>query len=130
MYMNKRGQTWSMDIVLAVVIFGFISVSITSFALLDEPDTDSLQRTAQSVDSRLDSPFIGCNATISNGVIDKSAIECLSDKSYADVKKEINADGNFCIFLEDEEGKIIPIKNKTGIGGEEITVGGKPCGQI
>lgn len=127
--MNKRGQSWSIDIVLAVVIFGFIAVSITSFALLDEPESERLQQEAQLVDSRLETQLAGCNATVSQSTINQDGLECLFGLNYSDIRSEIRTSGDFCIFLEDEEGRIITIRNKTGIGGDELLVGGKPCGQ-
>lgn len=127
--MNQKAQSWSIDLVLAVVIFGFIAVSITSFALLNEPDVDMLQREAQLIDSRLDVNVASCNATIQDGKINSTNIDCLYNLNYEDIKESFRVRGDFCIFIEDEEGSVILISNQTSVGKETLRIGGIPCNQ-
>lgn len=118
--------------ILAVVVFGVITIAITSFALLSEPDIESLEQRAQSIDLRLADSISDCNRIIADGQVDDEAIFCLSQKEYETIRQEIGAEGHFCIHLEDEQGNIIPISNESfsrlSIGSNEIRVGGLPCG--
>ena len=129
--MNRRGQSWSMDIVLAVVIFGFIAVTLTSFALLDRPDIQTLQQDAQQISSELGQSFSQCDGrqVFRGNALDANATECLFEQNYTDLKQQFRTQENFCIYLEDQNGRIIQVAGKNSIGSDEVNVSGVPCGQ-
>ena len=132
---GRQAQSWSMDVVLAVVIFGFISVAFTSFALLERPDVSSLQREAQQVSNSLSSPLALCNnfPVLEGGTMQRNATICLFNQSYDDLRAAFRTRQNFCIFLEDSNGQLIPIRvnsthNRYTVGSNQVTVGGQRCG--
>lgn len=121
-----------MDVILAVVVFGFITVAITSFALLDEPEIQSLEQRAQTIDVQLAASVAGCEAILNDAQVNDEAILCLTQADYNSLREELDVQGDFCIHLEDENGNVVPITNssfsKLSIGSNEIKVGGVPCG--
>lgn len=123
----RRGQSYSVDVVLAIVIFGFVSVAITSFALLSQPDVDKLQNSASRVVNELEGTYLDCGIVLENSSIDNESIACLFNKSYEDFKEAYDIEHNFCIYLEDEKGQILKIQGKNGWGSAELRVGGDPC---
>ncbi len=133
---GRKAQTWSIDVVIAVVIFGFIAAIITSFALLEKPDTESLQRNAQEVTFYLEEPIVigpdlNCSEIFDDNKVNIEGIECLfnsTESDYEEFKKQTGIKGDFCIYLEDEDGNIVYIQNKTGWGSPELIVADKPCG--
>lgn len=133
--MKRRAQSYSMDIVLAVVIFGFLAVTFTSFTLLDRPNIASLQQEAQQVSFSLENPIIVCDnaPVLSEGSLDRNTTSCLFNQSYPQLKELFNTRGDFCIYLENQDGQLIPIRinettNKYTIGSPEVNVSGIPCG--
>ena len=82
--MNKRGQSWSIDVVLAIVIFGFIAIAFTSFALLSQPDIEELQNSAERVTIDLESSVGACNPVIVNDTIDNNSIMNMFNLIFAD----------------------------------------------
>lgn len=124
----RRGQSWSMDVVLGVVIFGFLAVVFTSFALLQRPDVETLQENAERVglSMQLDGP---CGAVLGNDSVEQQNLQCWYDLDYEQVKKQQRLRGDFCVYLEDDRGQIILVDNMSGWGSGELLVGGVPCGQ-
>ena len=132
--MKRFGQSWSMDVVLAVVVFGFIAVTFTSFALIDRPEIGSLEQESQRVSNELTKPFGTCEAVLQEGVVNDRAAACLFNENYETVRRAFRSAENFCMYLEDADGRIIPVRvNETSVkssfGSSDITVGGAPCGQ-
>lgn len=119
-----------MDVVLAVIVFAAITVAITVFALFDEPETRTLEQNAQVISSYLSANQIaGCEVAISQGVLSDDAMSCLFAAEYERLKEEMNLQGDFCIHLEDEDGRIIPVNDARGVGSSSILISGIPCGQ-
>lgn len=133
--MRRQAQSWSMDVVLAVVIFGFITVTLTSFALLERPDVQSLQRDAQQIGSSLANPLAFCSSEpmLRAGSLDGSVTQCLFNTSYDVLRTDLLAREDFCMFLEDEDGRLVPVRLDNGtrvytVGSEEVQIDGRNCG--
>ncbi len=134
--MFRKAQVWSIDVILAIVIFGFIMVAVASFALLERPDAQSLQRDAQFISAQLSgTPIPGCPGTLVVGnTIDEDVLKCLLGREYSTVKQNINPGTDFCLFFEDERGQIILLTrtdgNTTyGFGSSSVSLSGHPCGE-
>lgn len=135
--MTRRAQTWSVDLVIALVIFGFITVVVTSFSLLNQPEIEDLQFTAERVSVAMESPTSsGCSAVLEGERLILENAECLFDgdqTTYESMRNELGVEGDFCIYFEDESGQIYQVEtlsgSKTGWGSPELVVGGTACGQ-
>jgi hypothetical protein len=132
-----RGQSWSLDIILAFVIFVLI-IGIF-YALLNSSNsknTDYLQLEANAISNNLDDAT-GMNSTLSimdKGSIDKEKLQLLFNSTYDHIKRQFGIRGEFCIYLVDQYGKIWPIQRDAeyvnGFGNGNISLNGKPCGSV
>ena len=125
----KKGQSWSMDIVIAVVVFGFITLAITGFVLLSKPDAERLEQNSQLVIANLASAQAGCGEILTANTLNFEHLECLFGRNYEEFKEQNRIQGDFCIFLEDEQGQIWTIDDGriAAWGSDDIRVGGIPC---
>ena len=126
--MRRRGQSWSVDVVLAIVVFGFISIAFTSFALLQKPDVEKLQQNAQRVVLELETPVGGCGAILENDTINNESLSCLYGLDYDQFKAINNLRSDFCVYIEDEHGQIIQLNGLNGWGSNDLQLSGAQCG--
>jgi len=102
-----QGQSWSLDIILAFVIFVLI-IGIF-YALLSnnkKDDTNDLTLESGTVINNLDSAN-GQNTTltiIDKGNLDRNKAEILYASDYETLKKQLGIKGEFCIYIVDQEG--------------------------
>lgn len=132
----KKGQSWSMDVVIAVVIFGFIAVIFYSLIVIEQqPSRDDLLRVAQDINTKLELGVLGCGAIIDNQTLTQAQIQCLYNQSYQQVKDQfgISPNAHFCIYIQDSNGRLYIVDNgstnKTGFGDPTINISGQPCSQ-
>ena len=73
------------------------------------------------------------------GIIEKDKINeqrlnQLVQKDYEEIKTQVGVKNDFCIFIEDENGNVIPIKvgddKYYGIGTDDVKVGGRGCSKL
>ena len=134
--MQRRGQGFSIDLLFAVVIF--ILIITLFYSLLSDSkdnDTSGLQYEADVLSAQLsdESSTNEKYVVVVKGEINSLAIAKLYDdisNDYDDVREELNIQGDFCIFLEDEEGKLIPIGNKTSAGSPDLSLGEYDCNEV
>lgn len=131
----KNAQSWSIDLIVGVIIFMLIIAIF--YALLtskSKPTLENLEDDTRSVVSKISAEEGQSFGIIENGVINQEKFDELCDKDYEDVKAELGIKSDFCIYLEDENGNIIPCgpTNKAGIGnGEDIIIGTNiACGSV
>ena len=126
----KKSQTWSMDITLAIAIF--IGSILTIYLLFQGNKEGSAKRLEHDANKVLDSiSSQNSQVGIVNGInIDEQKLKNLIQTQYPDLKNKIKSDSDFCIFLEDENGKIVYLEGKAGIGSDRIKISGQPCGAI
>ena len=114
----KTSQVWSMDIMIAIVIF--IGAIFAFYSILSNKyssKTDELQNDASTVLENL------------NITGNMSQVEELLKESYPDLKRKLRIKNEFCIFFEDEKGNIMYIsQDQAGIGSEKIKISDVPCG--
>ena len=126
----RRAQVWSIDVMLAVVIFlsiilvFYVTLTANSNSNIDDLQTEAgLIRTAISTDSDL--------SFVTNSQVDNiKLLDFITavDDDYDAVKQELGINSDFCIYYEDEQGNLILLNNTfTGVGSSNITVGGTPC---
>ena len=130
---GSTGQTWSIDLIIAVVIFVLI---ITIFyALLSRPDSsteEALSDEAKYISTRVLKETGSQNpcAFLDRSKIDRTKLQECFQHQNIDVFREQNAvEQGFCIYIEDQNGRIISVNNMTGFGDSDLNVSGVPCGQ-
>ncbi len=131
---SSRGQTWSTDLVIAVVIFGFMAVIFYSLLVMqNRPSVDDLQTRAQVITEQLEKPVSKCGTVLLNQTVDAEELRCLFNEPYLQVKNQLQIEGDFCIYLEDSNGNLYIVGNtttgyRTGFGNPNLIVGGTACG--
>ena len=124
-----RGQVWSVDVIIGVVIF--ISILTVFYAILSESGEDVnalLRANADTVIIRFtQDPDL--RVLEGNNKLNLSRLELVGNHSYERLKEKLGIQGEFCIYLEDEFGRLVTIGNKTGIGNPQLNISGTPCGQ-
>jgi hypothetical protein len=135
-----QGQSWSLDIILAFVIFVLI-IGIF-YALLSNnkgDQTQSLMLESNTVLSNLDMANGQNNnlTIIEKGSISEDRLKQLYVESdYDTLKKELGIKGDFCIYLVRQDGSLVTITKNVngedikigGFGNGNYTVNGAPCG--
>ena len=125
MFSGRRngGQTWSFDLLIAVVIFIVVVGIFYAFLSNDKDKTDpeSLQDEAKSVSRLLNcdvSPSDFC--IIQNGEIIESRLNALSAMTPEELADK-GIVGSYCIYFEDSQGNIVPINGgQAGIGSPDF----------
>jgi len=124
---HKKSQTWSLDIMLAVVIF--IGALFVVYSILSGSKADTAGKLEEDAALVLDNlASEDFEISVVDGVeLNEAKLLGLLNEEYPDLKQKIRAGSDFCIFLEDEEGKLVYISNKPGIGSDKIKVSDQPC---
>lgn len=136
---NRKGQTWSLDLVLAVVLF-ILVVSLFYAFLIKDPSNNAnrLQGGASSIiyllngDTSTEESLI----VLQNGVVNDTKLIDLYNNDVDTLRSLFGVSGNFCIFIQDSDGNLIPIvidevtgKYKLGVGDSDLTLTGTTsCG--
>mgnify|MGYP001562068343 FL=1 len=126
--MIKRSQAISLDVMIAIVIFlGTIFVFYAIFNANQPNAAKELEKDASKVLKSVTSEETDIG--IMEGIeVDEAKLEQLLGKDYDLIKKQIRAEKDFCIFLEDENGDIIYLSpGQAGIGSNKIRISDIPC---
>ncbi len=122
--MKKRGQSWSIDLLTALVVFIFIVILIYSFTRGRE-NNNSLEGNAKYISSQLEK---GNVAVFGKSKLNLEELNSLCAMDYNTLKKTlgIEKDVDFCIFLTftDDNGvkRLFFINDKTGCGSMELNL--------
>ena len=130
MLINSKSQTWSADIVLAVVIFMGTFV-IFYVILYQNPNANvsNLKDQASTVIRQISSGDSSIKILNKNDV-NVSKINELKNLSYDNLKQMLRVEGDFCIYIEDGTGNVVLINNSyRSVGSSSINISGTPCGQ-
>ncbi len=130
----RKAQVVSIDLILAVLVFvslivGFFYV-ISIFSQNDsardtETDTQKIPPALQSNSSKF--------AFIDGNQIDTEKLVAFSRQDYKELQNSLGLINDFCIYLEDENGNIIPIDGMAGIGSDKVRLGSSAqykCGTV
>lgn len=123
-----------MDLVIGVVIFGFVAVTFYSLVIIQEkPSVEDLQQEAESINNKLEASVTGCGQIIDGQKIDIDTLRCLYSQNITQFKNALDINTKFCLYLEDTNGRVYVVntttENMTGFGDSELKIGGTPCGQ-
>ncbi|HYD03598.1 MAG TPA: hypothetical protein VEC16_04820 [Alphaproteobacteria bacterium] len=131
-----HGQSWSLDIILAFVVFVLV-IGIFYTLLNDNKGdrTDDLTLESKTVVSNLDASNGQNNnlTIIDDGDIDNTELATLYDSDYETLKRELGIRGEFCIYIVDQYGNLITAELPNGsqvgsFGSNDYSVNGQPCG--
>ena len=127
---NKKSQSWSIDISLAVLVF--IGAFFVFYALLNaNPNTKvtNLKKEASAIVKEIASDDAALRI-IDGNELNESKSGQLKNLTYEELKRRLRVAGDFCIFLEDDKGNIVLINNTyKGIGSPNIYLNGTHCNQ-
>jgi hypothetical protein len=129
-----KGQSWSMDLIVGVVIFGLIAIVVFNIVLIKQkPSVDELRDDAVTINTKLEQSVGGCGTIVEGQSVTPEKLQCLYGMNYSQLKQELGIEGDFCIYVEDANGKLYIVNNntnnKTGFGDPALIVSGTPCGQ-
>ena len=127
---NTKAQSWSVDIMLAAVIFmSSFFIFYTLFSENSNTKVINLRDDASTVIKQVSTADNSLRIINSNEV-NVSKIQELKNLSYDELKRRLRIEGDFCIYFEDEKGNIILINNSyKGVGTQNINISGTPCSQ-
>jgi hypothetical protein len=133
----KKGQNWSMDLILGIVVFLLIlAVFYILISKKSTVDINGLKSTGNKVLNALDSTKSDASYTFIDGnKINITKFENLyTSGDYELIRQDLGLTGNFCIVLEDENGRVVVVSsgaggNIYGFGNESLNISGCLCGQ-
>lgn len=106
---NLKAQTWSIDIVIGVVLFLIILVVVYTLVATSSLGDLELRRDAENVYSKFDGSkgtHDGVPAIFSGNVISEEGIEDLLGEDYGSLKAALGIEGDFCIVITYTHGGI------------------------
>mgnify|MGYP001615977597 CR=1 FL=1 len=125
---TRKGQSWSIDFVIAIVIFA--GALIFFYSMLNPRSNvkvEELQRDASAVARQTSEEKLPLTI-LDKDTVNETKLDSLIQRDYNSIKKEMGIKNEFCIHFEDESGNIIPIReNVVGVGSPDIKVGGVRC---
>lgn len=120
----KRGQTWSFDLIVAVILFIVVVALFYTFLSGDKygDNVEGLETSVRTINSRLDCDISSDDGVciIQKGKLSTTKVASLSSTDYDDLKVELGITGDFCIYLKDANGALIPMAGKAGIGKDTL----------
>lgn len=123
-----------MDLIMATVLFIAIFGAFYGFItyIIVEPEEKMLAREGQQVVTSL-SAKDSTTQIIEAEELDIQKIEELVKQDYPQLKGQLGLKNDFCIYIEDEDGKLVKMGNKNSIGNDKAKlnlegVGEKNCG--
>ncbi|HLD04108.1 MAG TPA: hypothetical protein VJG90_00155 [Candidatus Nanoarchaeia archaeon] len=127
------GQLWSTDVLIGVAIFiGVIALFYISLSLNSTSDYPMLKEEAQMATNRLLKPDSATNILTSTNELNQTRLSELGEMDYSALRDKLGIRGEYCLYLEDSRGRIIPISTdsgkKSGIGNPALNVSGTLCG--
>lgn len=137
--MEKRGmgQSWSLDIILAFVIFMLIAGIFYTLLTNNKKTTiQDVQLEASTLSGALDKSS-GVNsslAIIESGVVVDNKLRSLYGENYNDLKNKFGITGDFCIYMTDQYGNLIAVNTSSGLlngfGNGNLSINSMPCGVV
>lgn len=127
----KKGQTFSTDAIVAVVMFviAVIMLYYLSGPATTNKQSEKLQSEAEKLPATLSSQQNLTSVFIQGSKIDEQKLRESINLSYDNLKSLLGVESDFCIYLEDENGNLVPMEEKAGIGSPLVNFSGKGCNE-
>jgi hypothetical protein len=131
-----KGQAWSIDLILGVLIF-LISLGIIYSLLLgrNQENPATLRIESEVIATKLvTDPSV---QVASDNALDVSKVVALTSQQYDALKQQLGAKHDFCIYLQDDQGNLVYIVDPAtgdkypGVGSKtgDFNLSGWPCGK-
>lgn len=124
---HNKSQAWSIDFVIGISVF--MGALVIFYTLLNPASNEKpiiLQKDASFIAKEVEeeeSPL----TVMEGNIVNETKLDNLIGR-YSSIKKNLGIKNDFCIYFEDENGNIMPIKEGvTGIGSSDIKIGGIQC---
>ena len=127
---SKKSQTWSLDALIAMALFMIAVMAffyITSYSAASKK-TESIEKESEKLPESLIAEGNESRGFVIDNKIDPDKLSEFANQSYDEIKKELGIKNDFCIHIEDKNGFLILINNKTGIGSSKAVINGSACG--
>lgn len=120
----KKGQSFSMDIMIAVGVFvlAFIAFYFFISAPPKEVKTATLTEEGELAVKAITESETSNISFISDNTIDEAKLQEVASKDYAELKHDLGLVSDFCIHFEDEKGNLINISDVATIGSQDINI--------
>jgi len=132
-YFKKKGQAWSLDLIIGVVLFLLILVVVYSLLSSKPTQNNELRSDADKIFTKMDAinnPSQNLPKVIQGNSLSEVELAKLYGLSYDELKAGMGVTGEFCIVVVDDFDSIIEINNSYSVGsGEDLSIGdGIYCG--
>ena len=136
----KKGQTWSVDVLLAVFVFLTIFIlflGITGTMAARQEDRKLKEQSefiSSLVSSEKDFAFVRDNKIDMENLLKLLDLQKQEDGEKK-LKEKLTVRNDFCIYFEDAEGNLVPITTASGemyngIGSPNALVNDISCGEV
>ncbi len=128
----KKAQTWSTDAIVAVTMFVISAIVLfyLSGPAAENRQSERLQSEAEKLPATLSSQQNLSSVFIQGSKINEQKLREAINTSYDNLRSLLGINSDFCIYLEDENGNIVPIGGKVGIGSPLANISsGKGCNE-
>ena len=100
-------SNFKIDEITLVLIVAFVAMIVVVYDKINEPTKIEAEKITEMI---LDEHRI---SFASNSIVNESKLKEIQDMSYNDFRKSLNAKNDFCVYIEDENGKIILAKGSS-----------------
>lgn len=132
--MYKKGQTWSFDLIVAVVLFIVVVGLFYGYIVKNRQSNEDILLEG----SKLLAYKVNCDnkgssdlCFVNDGHVNATKINEFYNYDYEYVKENLKSDKDFCIYLLDQNGNLVPVDQYTGLGSDILilTESGLVCGE-
>ncbi len=112
---NKHGQTWSVDLIVGVVVFMLVIVILYAILSTDPGEEQALRQEADVVHAKLNAETSdpGIEHLVSGQRIDTIGMQQIYNMDYDELKSLLGVQGDFCIVVVNDDNRIIPVHDGT-----------------
>jgi len=145
----KKAQTWSMDIIVAVSLFIIIFILFVGILsnMTEKQKESRLSEQGETIAAQISNPDNEFAFVLDEKVEDEELRNVINtyDGDYDTLKNQLNVRDNFCIYVEDSDGNLIPLHSVEipedakkddvfphvyGIGSVDAKINDVECGNI
>ena len=124
---GKNGKKTGISDALVILIFLSIVIVITfASGAINKSEGTEPQALAENQDGQVLASRIS-SEIIAGDVLDVDMIEELARKNYYQLKNELEADSDFVIYFEDENGTPVEVVGRSCIGSGHARIDGQNC---
>ncbi len=116
---GTKGQTWSTDAIIAVVIFVvvFMAFMYITGRSSESKKIDIFTEDASKIPGLFAQSKNNSFTFVEGNKINKEKLENLTNLTYQQLKSELGIKSDFCIHFEDENGNVVFINETAGLAG-------------